>query len=81
MFNIKITQEPIVFFDCSYYIFHRYFATKRWISFQKNAENINFLEAFERHFENDIQRSLCVNPLRKLIYYKPGKRQVHRYLG
>jgi 5'-3' exonuclease len=58
MFNIKITQEPIVFFDCSYYIFHRYFATKRWISFQKNAENINFLEAFERHFENDLNK-LC----------------------
>ena len=59
MFDIKITKEPIVFFDCSYYIFYRYFATKRWISFQKNTENINFLEAFERHpktIEEDLQK-------------------------
>lgn len=27
----------------------------------------------ERQFETDIQRSLCVNPSKKLIYYKPGK--------
>ena len=26
-----------------------------------------------RQFETDIQRSLCVNPSKKLIYYKPGK--------
>ena len=31
------------------------------------------LKTGKRHFENDIQRSLCVNPSRKLIYYKPGK--------
>ena len=30
------------------------------------------LKTGKRHFENDIQRSLCVNASRKLIYYKPG---------
>ena len=27
----------------------------------------------ERQFINDIQRSLVVNPIKKLVYYKPGK--------
>ena len=27
----------------------------------------------ERQYINDIQRSLAVNPIEKLIYYKPGK--------
>ena len=58
MFDIKITGEQIILIDCSYYIFYRYFATKRWISFQKNTENIDFLESFERHFENDLNK-LC----------------------
>jgi 5'-3' exonuclease len=58
MFEIKITKEPIILFDCSYYIFYRYFATKRWISFQKNNENIDFLLSFERHLENDLIK-LC----------------------
>jgi len=58
MFEIKITSEPIILIDCSYYIFYRYFATKRWISFQKNTENIDFLESFERHLENDLNK-LC----------------------
>ena len=58
MFDIKITDESIILIDCSYYIFYRYFATKRWISFQKNTENIDFLESFERHLENDLNK-LC----------------------
>jgi len=27
----------------------------------------------ERQFDSDIQRSICVNPSKKLIYFKPGK--------
>lgn len=27
----------------------------------------------ERQFNSDIQRSICVNPSKKLIYFKPGK--------
>ena len=28
-------NNNVILVDCSYYIFHRYFATYRWFSFQK----------------------------------------------
>jgi len=56
MFDIKITKDPIILIDLSYYIFFRSFATKKWISFQSNNEDINFIDAFERHFENDLKK-------------------------
>jgi 5'-3' exonuclease len=56
MFDIKITKDPIILIDCSYYIFYRYFATSKWISFQSNNENIDFLKSFEKHFENDLKK-------------------------
>lgn len=31
------------------------------------------MKSGERQYINDIQRSLCVNPKSKLVYYKPGK--------
>lgn len=58
MLDIKISKDPIVLIDCSYYIFYRYFATKKWISFQKNEKNeeIDFIQSFEKHFVNDIKK-------------------------
>jgi hypothetical protein len=61
---IKINKNNnIVLIDCSYYIFHRYFATMRWYKFQKdfieidvnkNIDNQVFINAFCKHIENDI---------------------------
>ena len=42
MFDIKITKDPIILIDCSYYIFYRYFATSKWINFQSNNQEIIF---------------------------------------
>lgn len=39
--------------DGSYYVFHRYYATKRWLSLQKEA-SIEFDDAFFRHLEADM---------------------------
>jgi hypothetical protein len=39
---IKIKKNNnIVLIDCSYYIFHRYFATMRWYKFQKDFIEID----------------------------------------
>lgn len=64
MFEIQINKDkPIVLIDCSYYIFHRYFATYRWFSFKKVEldpetiiENEEFIKAFIKHFNNDIKK-------------------------
>ena len=58
MFTININSKPIILIDCSYYIFYRYFATKKWISFQKGDKEYDFLTCFEKHFENDMLK-LC----------------------
>lgn len=56
-------NKNIILIDCSYYIFHRYFATYRWFSFQKievDIENIVdnevFITAFYKHINNDIKK-------------------------
>tara|TARA_B100001778_G_scaffold109679_1_gene89746 strand:- start:3510 stop:4277 length:768 start_codon:yes stop_codon:yes gene_type:complete len=70
MFDIKITKEPIILVDCSYYIFYRYFATSKWISFQSNSEEIDFLESFERHLENDLKKlSKKFKTIKSNIYF------------
>ena len=56
MMDIKITKDPIVLIDCSYYIFYRYFATKKWITFQKDNTDIDFIKSFEKHFVNDMKK-------------------------
>jgi 5'-3' exonuclease len=63
--NIPITgSKPIILIDQSYYVFNRYYATCNWYSHQKdknlNLDNIenntDFIMAFFRHFENDINK-------------------------
>jgi 5'-3' exonuclease len=56
-------NSNIVLIDCSYYIFHRYFATYRWFSFQKINIPIDeivyndiFINAFYKHINNDIKK-------------------------
>jgi 5'-3' exonuclease len=58
-------NNNIVLVDCSYYIFHRYFATMRWYKFQKdyieidvnkNIDNLIFINAFYKHIDNDIKK-------------------------
>ena len=56
MFDIKVTKDPIILIDCSYYIFYRYFATSKWINFKSNNQEIIFLEKFETNFENDLKK-------------------------
>ena len=56
-------NNNIVLIDCSYYIFHRYFATYRWFSFQKIevsiediVDNVIFMNAFYKHINNDLKK-------------------------
>ena len=64
--NIKLSRASnIILIDTSYYVFHRYFATYRWFTFQKidvSIENIItnevFMKAFYKHVDNDITK-LC----------------------
>lgn len=65
MLNIPlITTKPIILIDQSYYIFYRYFATYNWykyrnvedVDFDNINENSEFIMAFFRHFENDINK-------------------------
>jgi len=58
-----IKNKNIVLIDCSYYIFHRYFATYRWFLFQKIdigvddiVDNEIFITAFYKHINNDIKK-------------------------
>ena len=63
---IKLNKNNnIVLVDCSYYIFHRYFATMRWYKFQKeyieidvnkNIDNQVFIAAFYKHMDNDFKK-------------------------
>ena len=63
---ITLTKNNnIVLIDCSYYVFHRYFATMIWYKFQKNfpeiiidkiTENELFINAFYKHINNDMKK-------------------------
>lgn len=59
--------EPILLVDCSYYIFHRYFATFRWYSFRFPKEEHaslaaqlheceEFCDAFYKHIRSDLAK-------------------------
>jgi 5'-3' exonuclease len=65
MNTINFNKNNIILIDSSYYVFHRYFATYRWFSFQNidvSVENIVsnevFINAFYKHINNDIKK-LC----------------------
>lgn len=67
--------EPIVLIDCSYYIFHRYFATIRWFSFKNIVidpltidTNEEYLVAFEDHFNKDMNKiaQKCKTPINNI---------------
>lgn len=65
MNTINFNKNNIILIDSSYYVFHRYFATYRWFSFQNidvSIENIVsnevFINAFYKHINNDIKK-LC----------------------
>lgn len=63
MNTIYFNKNNIVLIDSSYYVFHRYFATYRWFSFQnidvsvEDIVNNNvFITAFYKHINNDIKK-------------------------
>ena len=65
MINILInSSKPIILIDQSYYVFNRYYATCNWYGHQKDKNtdfenienNTDFIMAFFRHFENDINK-------------------------
>ena len=59
-------DKNILLIDTSYYVFYRYFATLRWYKFQattpkdldyeKIHENEEFIDAFKKHINQDIER-------------------------
>ena len=60
-----IKDKNIILIDTSYYVFHRYFATFRWFTFQKIEVNVDeitsndvFMQAFYKHVNNDMKK-LC----------------------
>ena len=65
MNTIYFNKNNIILIDSSYYVFHRYFATYRWFSFQNINVSIDdiinnniFINAFYKHINNDIKK-LC----------------------
>ena len=63
MNTIYFNKNNIVLIDSSYYVFHRYFATYRWFSFQNMdvavddiVNNEVFITAFYKHINNDIKK-------------------------
>jgi 5'-3' exonuclease len=63
MNTIYFNKNNIILIDSSYYVFHRYFATYRWFSFQNidvSVEDITsnevFITAFYKHINNDIKK-------------------------
>ena len=62
MFNLYLNNDkPIVLIDCSYYIFHRYYATTRWFKFrgvdiEPQQLSQEFIEAFTDHYHKDIDK-------------------------
>ena len=60
-----VKDKNIILIDSSYYVFHRYFATYRWFTFQKIDVAIDdiinnqvFMDAFFKHVHNDMKK-LC----------------------
>lgn len=62
---ISSISKPIILIDQSYYIFNRYFASLSWFRRQVNADELDydnltnndeFILAFFRHFENDMNK-------------------------
>jgi len=54
-----ISNKPIILIDQSYYIFNRYYATLSWYNRrypETNIDNDEFIIAFFRHFENDMNK-------------------------
>ena len=65
MNTIYFNKNNIILIDSSYYVFHRYFATYRWFSFQNINVSVDdiinnniFINAFYKHINNDIKK-LC----------------------
>ena len=63
MNTIYLNKNNIILIDSSYYVFHRYFATYRWFSFQNIdvsvddiVDNDVFITAFYKHINNDIKK-------------------------
>ena len=63
MNSIYLNKNNIILVDCSYYVFHRYFATYRWFSFQNIDISVDeiinndvFITAFYKHINNDIKK-------------------------
>jgi len=63
MNSIYLNKHNIILIDCSYYVFHRYFATYRWFSFQNIDVSVDeiinndvFITAFYKHINNDIKK-------------------------
>ena len=63
MNTVYFNKNNIVLIDSSYYVFHRYFATYRWFSFQNMdvavddiVNNEVFITAFYKHINNDIKK-------------------------
>jgi len=57
--------EPVLMIDMSYYIFHRFFATQRWFSFQDKeavdqghtlCDRDDFMTAYKKHFLQDLEK-------------------------
>ena len=60
MNTIYFNKNNIILIDSSYYVFHRYFATYRWFSFQKIDVSIDdiinndiFINAFYKHINKE----------------------------
>jgi 5'-3' exonuclease len=63
MNTIYFNKNNIILIDSSYYVFHRYFATYRWFSFQNIDVSVDdiinneiFINAFYKHINNDIKK-------------------------
>jgi 5'-3' exonuclease len=63
MNTIYFNKNNIILIDSSYYVFHRYFATYRWFSFQNINVSVDdiinnniFINAFYKHINNDIKK-------------------------
>ncbi len=63
MNTINFNKNNIILIDSSYYVFHRYFATYRWFSFQNIDVSVDdivnnevFITAFYKHINNDIKK-------------------------
>jgi 5'-3' exonuclease len=56
-------NKNVILIDTSYYVFYRYFATFKWLSFQKIeieveniTENETFIQAFYKHINSDLKK-------------------------